>query len=134
MPRYRVTLVERVIEADEIAFGIEAETPAAAARIALAAIPDKTDADGTRWIVLPDGQEGGLRPREVAHSEVTAEISDYEDDADLGRFGHSIVFDPAIEDTHALCRLLERAVLDTAHPECVEASRRLLAYLRAQTR
>ncbi|MBO1326201.1 hypothetical protein K2X14_14580 [Acetobacter sp. TBRC 12305] len=132
MPRYKVTLIERVIEADDTTFEIEAASPADAAYVALAAVPDDTDADGARCIVLPDGQAGSLEPREVTHSEVTAEVRAIADDTPLGVFGYSLIFDPGIEETHALCELLERAILDTAYPECIEASRRLLAYLRAQ--
>lgn len=132
MPRYKVTLIERVIEADDTTFEIEAASPADAAYAALVAVPDDTDADGARCIVLPDGQAGSLEPREVAHSEVIAKVRDITDDTPLGVFGYSLIFNPDIDETHALCELLQRAVLDTAYPECHEVSRRLLAYLRAQ--
>ncbi|WP_061487343.1 MULTISPECIES: hypothetical protein [Acetobacter] len=132
MPFFDVTLIERVVTADEVTFSVAAASAEAAARLVLAAVPDDTEPNGVRRVRLPDGQEGGLEPEEVTHGEITARVSFAGVDECCGEFGPSSFYDPGIVEARALRRVLERAILDTTYPEGHAVSQRLLLWLREQ--
>ena len=134
MAIYKVTVIERVVEVDEATLTIEAETPKAAARIALNATDDECAVHGGRFISLPDGQGARLDPREVVHGEIVAAVSSEDEITMHGQFGYSIFFEPDLADNHVLREILARAVLDTTRPGEIEPARRLLAFLKEQAR
>jgi len=69
MTRFRMRLVEHMIEEDSGGFTVEANTPAQAAAILLRAHDAARDADRNQ-VVLPDGQSRNIEPTDVVGNRV----------------------------------------------------------------
>jgi len=89
MPRYCITLIEYQTLLDTTDVFVEAKSPEAAARIALASVAADTDTNGERAVSLPDGQCGVLEPEEVGDCDIIAEVRDHPAGGVLGCFGAS---------------------------------------------
>lgn len=135
MPDFRVTLVERLFEADAGDFRITATDAEAAARIVLNAVPDSVDSDGIRTTILPDGQEVDLEVEEVVHGEIVAMVHDAATGVLQGQFGFSLVFSPGREAAAVLARVMDRVLADDGerdtHAACMVLRRYLHEYLNA---
>ncbi len=69
MSRFRMRLVEQMVEEDSGDFTVEADTPAQAAAILLQAHDAARDAD-RNLVVLPDGQSRNIEPADVVGNRV----------------------------------------------------------------
>lgn len=132
MPHYHVTLCEREILTDEVAFEIAAPAPEAAARLALGYVANEVPCNGRRAVAVPGQPMRWLEPDAVNHTEVTATIREKGGTGGvLGEFGASCFYPAMSHNTVALLLdVFGRAILDTNHPECHEACRVLSASLR----
>jgi len=79
MTRFRMRLVEQLIEEDSGDFTVEADTPAQAAAILLQAHDTARDAD-RNLVTLPDGQARNIEPNDVVGNRVFCLLLDEEGD------------------------------------------------------
>jgi len=73
MPRFDVTIVERLIMMDQVTLSLEACNAETAARIVLSGVSDETSG-GVRTVTLPDGTTASLDPDTVEDTDILAEI------------------------------------------------------------
>jgi len=69
MPKYRMLLVEEMIESDSGEFTVTADTPELAAAILFNA-HDQSREECTSWVSLPDGQKQHIEPDNVIKTRV----------------------------------------------------------------
>jgi len=79
MTRFRMRLVEQLIEEDSGDFTVDADTPAQAAAILLRAHDTARDAD-RNLVTLPDGQARNIEPNDVVGNRVFCLLLDEEGD------------------------------------------------------
>jgi len=129
MPRYCITLIEYQTLLDTTDVYVEAETPKAAARVALDGVSDETETNGERHVSLPDGQCGVLDPDEVAECEIVAEVRDHPAGGILGRFGPSRMLDLSLTECREVLAVLAAIADGTFSEARHSACQRLHAQL-----
>ncbi|MGB5083341.1 MAG: hypothetical protein WBO09_01775 [Methylocystis silviterrae] len=77
MPKYRILLVEELVESDCAEFDVTASTPEAAAAILIGA-HDQAREDCSSWVSLPDGQRRHIEPDNVVRTRVFCVLLDEE--------------------------------------------------------
>lgn len=79
MSKYRMLLVEELVESDCGEFDVEASTPEAAAAILIDAHGRARDEDSS-WVSLPDGQRRRIEPENVVRTRVFCVLLDEKGD------------------------------------------------------
>jgi len=129
MPRFDVTIVERLILRDQAILSIEACNAETAARIVLSGVSDDTSG-GFRTITLPDGTTASLDPDTVEDTDILAEVRASGSEDLILTCGASDFFRTDRDMRRDLDGILARAILDTRYPESHDAARRLRVWLK----
>ncbi len=75
MPKFRMLLVEELVESDCAEFSVEAPTPEAASAILVDAHARARDSCSS-WVSLPDGQRKHIEPENIVRSRVFCVLLD----------------------------------------------------------
>lgn len=75
MPKFRMLLVEEIVECDCAEFDVEASSPEAAAAI-LTEAHDRAREDCSSWVSLPDGQRRHIEPDNIVRTRVFCVLLD----------------------------------------------------------
>jgi|GEM_PF-3181623 len=129
MPRFDVTIVERLILRDQATLSIEACDAETAARIVLSGVSDVTSG-GVRAVTLPDGTTASLDPETVEDTDIVAEVRAPGSEDLILTCGASDFLRTDRDMRRDLDGILARAILDTRHPESHDAARRLRLWLK----
>jgi len=121
MPRFDVTIVERLILRDQAILPIEACNAETAARIVLSGVFDDTSG-GFRTITLPDGTTASLDTDTVEDTDILAEVRAPNSEDLILICGASDFLRTDRDMRRHLDGILARAILDTRYPESHDAA------------